>query len=197
MKPAIERIDLHRRTGPVAGAGAGTAVGRGLPEAEGGGGHAGVPDRVSRRQRHHDPASAATVVASQHGEDQGRARQSWCGSGESGDGEHSRKTARSSPKTRRNPGTGATAPMPSLEREKVDVPHQDLEARRSLPGVREGQCLRAEGAEGAGADRGTGAVGGHGLLAGTVALRSLRAGLHGRKNRKAWARRSTTKRRRR
>ena len=54
----------------------------------------------------------------------------------------------------------------------------EVEARRSLPGVRKGQRIRAEGAEGAGADRGTGAAGGYRLLAGAVALRRLRAGVH-------------------
>src|ERR1019366_5644506 len=47
------------------------------------------------------------------------------------------------------------------------------------PGVRERQRVRAEGAEGAGADRGTSATGGYGLRTGAVALRRLRAGVHG------------------
>ena len=55
----------------------------------------------------------------------------------------------------------------------------ESEARGPLPGVRERQRIRAEGAEGAGADRGAGAAGGHGLLAGAVALRRLRAGVYG------------------
>ena len=62
---------------------------------------------------------------------------------------------------------------------KVEIKHQKSDARRSLPGVRERQRVRAEGAEGAGADRRAGAAGGHGLLAGAVALRRLRAGVHG------------------
>ena len=55
----------------------------------------------------------------------------------------------------------------------------EADARRSLPGVRKRQRVRAEGTEGAGADRGTGAAGGHGVLAGAIALRRLRAGVHG------------------
>ena len=62
---------------------------------------------------------------------------------------------------------------------KVDDCASELEAWGSLPGVRERQRIRAEGAEGAGADRGAGAAGGHGLLAGAVALRRLRAGVYG------------------
>ena len=77
------------------------------------------------------------------------------------------------------------------------IPHQKFEARGSLPGVRERQCIRAEGAEGAGADRGAGTAGGHGVFAGTVAMRRMRAGVYGRRSRKAWGRRSTTRRRRR
>ena len=49
-----------------------------------------------------------------------------------------------------------------------------------VPGVREGQRLRAERTQGAGADRGTSAVGRHGLLAGTIALRCLRTSVHSR-----------------
>ena len=55
----------------------------------------------------------------------------------------------------------------------------EVDARRPLSGVRKRQRLRAEGAEGAGADRRSGAAGGYGLLARTVALRRLRAGVHG------------------
>ena len=43
-------------------------------------------------------------------------------SGESCVGQQARRAARSRPKTRRNPGTGATAPMPSLERRRWTFP---------------------------------------------------------------------------
>ena len=76
-------------------------------------------------------------------------------------------------------------------------PASEPEARRTLPGMRTRKCVRAEGAEGAGADCGAGAVGGDGVFAGAVALRSLRAGVHGARSRKEWGRRSTTRRRRR
>jgi hypothetical protein len=46
----------------------------------------------------------------------------------------------------------------------------EADARGPLPGVRKRQRIRSEGAEGAGADRGGGAVGGHGLLVGAVAM---------------------------
>ena len=46
--------------------------------------------------------------------------------------------------------------------------------------MRARQCVRAEGAEGSGADCGAGAAGGDGVFAGAVAVRSLRAGVHGR-----------------
>ena len=52
-------------------------------------------------------------------------------------------------------------------------------ARGSLPGVRQGQRIRAEGAEGAGAGCGAGSAGGHRLLARALALRGLRAGVYG------------------
>ena len=55
----------------------------------------------------------------------------------------------------------------------------EVDARGPLPGVRKRQRIRAEGAEGAGADRGAGAAGGHGLLAGAIALRRVRAGVYG------------------
>jgi hypothetical protein len=54
----------------------------------------------------------------------------------------------------------------------------DVGARRSLFGVRARQRIQAEGAEGAGADCGTSAAGGHRLLAGAITLRRLRAGVH-------------------
>src|ERR1039458_8124718 len=57
----------------------------------------------------------------------------------------------------------------------------EVDARGPLPGVRQRQRIRAEGAEGARADRGTGAAGGHSLLAGAVALRCLRTSIHSRR----------------
>ena len=52
----------------------------------------------------------------------------------------------------------------------------EVEARGSLPGVRERQRIRAERAESAGADCRASAAGGHRLLARTVALWGMRAG---------------------
>src|SRR5205085_8346910 len=54
----------------------------------------------------------------------------------------------------------------------------EVDAWGPLPGVRKRQRIRSERAEGAGADRGAGAVGGHGLLAGAVAMRRVRAGVY-------------------
>ena len=55
----------------------------------------------------------------------------------------------------------------------------EVDAWGPLPGVRKRQRVRAERAEGAGADRGAGAVGGHGVLAGAVAMRRVRTGVYG------------------
>src|SRR4051812_11120187 len=60
----------------------------------------------------------------------------------------------------------------------VDIAHQKLTHGDRCPECGKGN-VRSEGAEGAGADRGAGTVGGHGLLAGAVAMRRVRAGVYG------------------
>ena len=92
--------------------------------------------------------------------------------------------------------TAATEPKPSVAPKSGDQA-PEVDPRRSLSGVREGQRVRAEGAEGAGAHHRSGAAGGHGLLAwsGCAAAPAGRCSRH--RSRKAWARISTMNRRRR
>ena len=79
---------------------------------------------------------------------------------------------------RRAPDTDAMAPrrLPARRRSRLRI--QTCTHGDRCPECRKGQCIRAEGAEGAGPDRRTGAVGGDRLLAGALALRRLRAGVH-------------------
>ena len=90
-----------------------------------------------------------------------------------------RETGSRMPASRRAAGHGRNGAEAFTGARKVEIAHPEPETRRSLPGVRARQCIRAEGAEGAGADCGAGAAGGDRVLAGAVALRRLRAGVHG------------------
>ena len=112
-------------------------------------------------------------AAAQHGEDQ---------RGAGGSGRARKPAPGLQPDAERAaaPDTDAMAPRRLAARRRSRL-RTRLEARRSLSGVRKGQCIRAEGAEGAGADRGAGAAGGHGVFAGAAALQRLRAGVHGRR----------------
>ena len=109
--------------------------------------------------------------AAQYGEDQRRAGKL----GRLGDWH------RDSAGCRRSPATRTRTQWSGGVRRRAEGRHcaPESDARGPLPGVRERQCIRAEGAEGAGADRGAGAAGGHRLLAGAVALRRVRAGVYG------------------
>ena len=77
------------------------------------------------------------------------------------------------------PGHGRNGADAFHNARKVNIAHPHLEARRPLPGLWQRQCIRAEGAEGAGADCWAAALGSQRLFSRTAALRCLRANLHG------------------
>ena len=82
-------------------------------------------------------------------------------------------------------------------RERVEIKHQTLTHGDRCPECGQGNVYGQKEPKVLVRDRRSGAAGGYGLLAGTVALRRLRAGVHGTGAGRRGRRISTTKRRRR
>ena len=96
-----------------------------------------------------------------------------------------------------SPGHGRNGAEAFGGARKVDITHQELTHGDRCPECGKGNVYGQKEPKALVQDCGAGAAGGYGLLAGAVALRRLRAGVHGTRAGRSGRRKSTTRPRRR